>query len=106
MVVIIFMDVDEILRVFEFDFLVSILELKCIVKKVEEDLEKCIVFKISVILDIDSYFEENRRFVLEMIKFLLLIFELLIEDELGKKVVVENIENIKILIVDVGFVIL
>lgn len=95
-----FMDADNAIRVLEPNAAVSILELKRTAKKAEEDLEKNIASKISLVLDTDSYPEENRNLVLETIKFLPSIFESLTEDELGKKAVAENIETIKISIAD------
>ena len=101
-----FMDADETLKVFEPNSVVSSLELKRTAKKVEEDLEKSIASKINLFLDTDSYPEENRKLVLETIKFLSSIFESLTEDELGKKAVAENIENIKISIAEVDSTVL
>lgn len=91
-----FMDANETIRFLEPNSIISILELKRTAKKIEEDLEKNITSKINLVLDTDSYPEENRKVVLETIKFLPSIFESLTEDELGKKAVVENIQNIKI----------
>ncbi|PXY46991.1 hypothetical protein [Flavobacterium hydrophilum] len=101
-----FMDANETLRVLEPSATVSVLELKRSAKKVEEDLEKSISSKMSLVLDTDNYPEENRRLVLETIKFLPSIFESLTEDELGKKAVVENIETIKISIAEADSMVL
>lgn len=95
-----FMDADETLRVLEPNAIVSVLELKRTARKVEEDLEKGITAKINLLLDTDSYPEENRKLVLDTIKFLPSIFESMTEDELGKKAVAGNIENIKISIAE------
>lgn len=101
-----FMDADETLRVLEPNSVVSILELKRTAKKVEEDLEKIVESKISLVLDTDNYPENNRKIVLETIKFLPSIFESLTEDKLGKKAVIENIENIKISITEANSMVL
>jgi hypothetical protein len=91
-----FMDADETLRVLEPNSVISILELKRAVKKAEEDLEKNTTSKINLILDTDSFPEESRKLVMETVKLLPSIFGSLTDDELGKKAVVENIENIRI----------
>jgi hypothetical protein len=91
-----FMDADETLRVLEPNSVISILELKRAAKKVEEDLEKSTGEKIDLILNTENYPQEDRKIVLETIKFLPTIFESLSEDELGKKAVVDHIENIRI----------
>lgn len=101
-----FMDANETLRVLEPIVTVSVLELKRAAKKAEEDLEKCTASKINLILDTDGYPEENRKLVLETIKFLPSIFESMTEDELGKKAVAENIEKIKISIAEADSTIL
>ncbi|WP_163398821.1 hypothetical protein [Flavobacterium fluviatile] len=101
-----FMDADETLRVLEPDSVVSSLELKRTAKKVEEDLEKSTASKINLNLDTENYPEENRKLILETIKFLPSIFESLTEDELGKKAVVESIENIKISIAEADSIVL
>ncbi|CAD0008843.1 hypothetical protein [Flavobacterium salmonis] len=95
-----FMDADTTLRVLEPNSVVSTLELKRTAKKAEEDLEKSTTEKINLVLDTDNYPENNRKIVLETIKLLPSIFESLIEDELGKKAVIENIKNIKISIAE------
>ncbi|MFB9109864.1 hypothetical protein [Flavobacterium gyeonganense] len=99
-----FIDANETLRILEPNATISELELKRTAKKVEEDLEKGITSKINLILD--SYPEENRKLVLDTIKFLPSIFESLTNDELGKKAVAENIENIKISIAEADSAIL
>jgi hypothetical protein len=91
-----FMDADETLRVLEPNSVISILELKRAAKKVEEDLEKSTGEKIDLILNTENYPQEDRKIVLETVKFLPTIFESLSEDELGKKAVVDHIENIRI----------
>ncbi|CAD0009045.1 hypothetical protein [Flavobacterium chungangense] len=95
-----FMDADTTVRVLESNSVVSTLELKRTAKKAEEDLEKSTTEKINLVLDTDNYPENNRKIVLETIKLLPTIFESLIEDELGKKAVIENIKNIKISIAE------
>lgn len=95
-----FMDASKTMEALEPNCVVSILELKRTAKKVEEDLEKSTTEKINLVLDIDNYPENNRNIVLETIKLLASIFESLIEDELGKKAVIENIKNIKISIAE------
>lgn len=101
-----FIDANETLRILEPNATVSVLELKRTAKKVEEDLEKGIASKINLILDTDSYPEDNRKLVLDTIKFLPSIFESLTDDELGKKAVEENIEKIKISIAEADSTIL
>ncbi|MDR7212058.1 hypothetical protein [Flavobacterium piscis] len=92
-------DANNYLKTFaalEIHPVVSVLELKRTAKKIEEDLEKSTGEKINLVLETDNYPEKDRSFVFETIKILPSIFESLIEDELGKKSVVENIKNIKI----------
>lgn len=91
-----FMDVDKTLAALETRPLVSTLELKRTAKAIEEDLEKSINHKINLVLDAENYPESNRSTILEIIKLFPAIFDSLIEDELGKKSVVENIKSIKI----------
>ena len=91
-----FMDVDKTLAAFETRPLVSTLELKRTAKAIEEDLEKSINHKINLVLDAENYPESNRSTILEIIKLFPAIFDSLIEDELGKKSVVESIKSIKI----------
>lgn len=91
-----FRDADKTIMNLETPSKISILELKRSAKIIEEDLEKSTASKISLVLDTDNYPEENRKVVLETIKFLPSIFESLAEDELGKKSVAENIEKIRI----------
>jgi hypothetical protein len=62
--------------------------------------------QINLVLDTDNYPEEGRKPVLETIKFLSSIFESLTEDDLGKKAVAEQIENIKISIAETDLTIL
>lgn len=95
-----FMDADKTLMSLETPSKISVLELKRSAKIIEENLEKSTASKISLILDTDNYPEENRKLILETIKFLPSIFESLAADELGKKAVIENIENIKISITE------
>jgi hypothetical protein len=95
-----FIDANETMRVLEPNSVISVLELKRTAKKVEEDLEKCTATNINLILDTENYPEENRKLVWETIKFFPSIFESLTEDKLGKKAVVENIQNIKISIAE------
>lgn len=95
-----FLDANKTLEALNKSPLVSILELKRTAKKVEEDLEKTTNNKISLVLDTDNYAEDNRNIILEAIKSLPQIFESLIEDELGKITVVENIKSIKISITE------
>ncbi|OOV16495.1 hypothetical protein [Flavobacterium sp. LM4] len=101
-----FMDADTTLRVLEPNSVVSTLELKRTAKKAEEDLEKSTTEKINLVLDTDNYPENNRNIVLETIKLLPSIFESLLEDELGKKAVIENIKNIKISIAEGNSIVL
>lgn len=95
-----FRDADKTIMNLETPSKISVLELKRSAKIIEEDLEKSTASKISLVLDTENYPEENRKLVLETIKFLPSIFESLTEDELGKKAVVENIKNIKISIAE------
>ncbi|WP_163407017.1 hypothetical protein [Flavobacterium ajazii] len=95
-----FSDADKAIMNLETPSKISILELKRSAKIIEEDLEKSTASKISLVLDTDNYPEENRKLVLETIKFLPSIFESLTEDELGKKAILENIKNIKISIAE------
>lgn len=95
-----FLDANKTLMVLEDRSIVSTLELKRTAKKIEEDLERITEDKISVLLDTDTYPEDERNYVLETIKILPSIFENLIEDELGKKAIDENIKNIKISIAE------
>lgn len=91
-----FMDVDKTLSALETRPLVSTLELKRAAKTIEEDLEKSINYKINLVLDTENYPESSRSTILETIKLFPAIFDSLIEDELGKKLVFENIKSIKI----------
>ena len=91
-----FMDANKTLETLDKSPLVSVLELKRAAKKVEEDLQKSTGAKIDLILDTNNYPENNRNVVLETLKILPSVFESLIEDELGKKAVIENIKNINI----------
>ncbi|GGF21430.1 hypothetical protein [Flavobacterium limi] len=93
-----FLDANKTLMVLEDRSIVSTLELKRTNKQIEEDLEKITENKIHVLLDTDHYPENQRKYILETIKMLPSIFESLMDDELGKKAIDENIKNIKILI--------
>lgn len=95
-----FMDANKTLMSLETPSKVSVLELKRSAKIIEEDLEKSTTAKINLVLDTDNYPEEDRKLVLETIKFLPSIFESLTEDDLGKKAVGENIGSIKISITE------
>ncbi|WP_348799755.1 hypothetical protein [Flavobacterium adhaerens] len=91
-----FLDAIQTLTTFKTNVIVSPLELKRTAKKIEEALEKTVSEKINLVLDADHFSEENRSVVLETIELLPLVFESLIEDDLGRNAVVENIKSIKI----------
>lgn len=91
-----FIDANKTLAVLENRPIVSALELKRTAKTVEEDLQKSTSKTISLTLDTDNYPETDRSFVLETIKLLPSVFKSLIEDDLGKTAIEENIDLIRI----------
>jgi hypothetical protein len=93
-----FLDANSSLTVLENKSVISSLELKRAAKKTEEDLDKYTTGKINLILDADSYPEEHRRYVLEIINLLPALFSSLAKDEFGRKAIDENIDSIKIAI--------
>lgn len=95
-----FLDASKTLMVLENRSIVSVLELKRTAKKIEEDLEKNTTYKISLVLDTENYPEDQRSHVLETMNILPSVFESLIEDDLGRKAIEDNIGSIKISIAE------
>jgi hypothetical protein len=76
---------------------VGTLELKRAIKNIESELEKALQFQIKLQIEADTIPEINRWDVLRTIGFLPSLFTQVASDELGKKLVRENIAAISII---------